>query len=99
MCYKFRQMGHYAIDYLELVKTCSYFKGQNHNVEQCPQLIKKWQARTITGHNPVENENPNPNMNVHIISVEPHDLNVVLVTRGGAATGVDQDKAQEQLQP
>ena len=71
MCYNYGQMGHYARDYLELVKTCSYCKGQNHNVEQCPQLIEKWQAMTIIGCNPAENEKPNPNMNFQIITVEP----------------------------
>ena len=38
-------------------------------------------------------------MNVQMIAVEPWDLNVVVVTQGGAATRADQDKAQEQLQP
>ena len=68
-------------------------------MEQCPQLIEKWQARTITGHNPAKNENQNTNMNVQMITVEPRDPNVVVITREGAATGADQDKAQEQLQP
>ena len=42
-----------------------------HNVEQCPQLIAKWQERTIAGPNPMHNANPNPNMNVQMIAVEP----------------------------
>ena len=38
-------------------------------------------------------------MNVHMIAAEPRDPNVVVVTRGGAATRADHDKSQEQLQP
>ena len=99
MFYNYGKLGHYARDCLEPMKTCSYCKGEDHNVEQCPQLIAKWQARTIAGPNLVHNENTNPNMNVQMIAAEPGDLNVVVVTRGGAMIRADQDKSQEQLQP
>ena len=61
-------------------------------MEQCPQLIAKWQASTITRPNPTHNENPNPNMNVQMIVDEPQYPNVAIVTRGGAMIGADQDK-------
>ena len=38
-------------------------------------------------------------MNVQMIAAEPWDPNVTVVTRRGAATGADQDKSKEQLQP
>ena len=86
---------------MEPAKTCSYCKGQDHNVEQCPQLIAKWQARTITGPNPMQNLNPNlnPNLNVYMIDAKPRDPIVSVVTRGGATTEANQDVPQEQLQP
>ena len=67
-------------------------------MEQCPQLITKWQERNIAGPNPMQNVNPHPNLNVQMIAVEPQDLSVAVITRGGATTGSDQDKSQEQLQ-
>ena len=98
-CYNYGKLGHYARYFLDLAKTCSYCKGQDHNVEQCPQLISKWQARTIARPNHPRNANPNPNMDVQMVVVEPRYPNVDFVTREGVATGDDQDKAQEQLQP
>ena len=38
-------------------------------------------------------------MNVQMIMDEPQDLNTVVVTRGGATTGAEHDKQQEQPQP
>ena len=97
-CYNYGQPGHYAKNCLEPAKTCSYCKGQDHNVKQCPQLITKWKARTITGPTPAQNPNTNPNLNVQMIATEPRDPTISLVSRGGAVTKADQDKLQEQLQ-
>ena len=74
------------------MNTCSYCKGKDHNVKQCPQLITKWQERTIVGPNSMQNANPNPNMNVQMIAAEPRHPNVVVVTRGGDVTGANKDK-------
>ena len=68
-------------------------------MEQCPQLITKWQARTIVGPNLVQNPNLNLNLNVQMIAAEPRDPNIVVVTQGGGVNEGDQDKPQEQLQP
>ena len=38
-------------------------------------------------------------MNVYMIVGEPQDLEIVVVTWGGATTRVDQDKPQEKSQP
>ena len=81
------------------MKTYSYYMGHDDNVEQCPQLIAKWQERTIAGPNCAQKLNPNLNVNVHMIAVEPQDLNIAIITRGGAMTRAYQDKLQEQLQP
>ena len=43
-CYNYGKSVHYAKYCQEPAKTCSYCKAQDHNVEQCPQLIVKWQA-------------------------------------------------------
>ena len=41
--------------------------------------------------NPLQNPNPNPNQNIQKISTEPMEPNIVVVTRGGVATGADED--------
>ena len=86
MFYTYGQLDHYAIDCLDPMKTCSYYKGQDHNVEQCPQLITKWQLRTISAPNRPPNPNLNANANVHMIVAEPFDLNIAILTRGGVTT-------------
>ena len=83
---------------MEPVRTCSYCKGHDHNVEQCPQLIAKWQARTVATPNPPPKLNPNENVNVQIIVAESQQLNIVATTRGGAMTGAEQENPQEQTQ-
>ena len=100
MCYNCGKMGHDTRDCLEPMKTCSYCKGQDNNVEKCPQLVTKWQARTITGPNPAQNlnPNPNPNLNIQMIATQPIDPNVVAITKGGVATGAHKENPQEQLQ-
>ena len=42
----------------------------------------------------MHNQNPNPNKNIQMISAKPRQPNLVVVTRGGAATGVDQNTPQ-----
>ena len=94
VCYNCGVHGHFARDYPKPAKTCSYCK-QEHNVEQCSQLIARWQAQTVGAANPTPNPvsnapNPNANANIQMIIVEPREPNVVVVTRGGATTGLDQ---------
>ena len=52
-------------------------------------------AQTVRAGNPVPNPvsnspNPNTNYNIQMIVIEPREPNVVVVTRGGVATGADQ---------
>ena len=55
---------------------CSHCKVQDHNVEQCPQLIAKWKARASGVPNPTQN----PNLNVQMIVVELREPNIVVIT-------------------
>ena len=68
---------------------CSYYKDFDHTIEECPQLIAKWQNRNVGKKNPPKN----PNMNIQNIYVEPREPSIVIVTRGGDATGEDQEAA------
>ena len=54
----------------------------------------KWQDGTVINPNPAQNPNTNPNLNIQMISAELRQPNVAVVTRGGAATGVDQNTPQ-----
>ena len=44
-----------------LWKTCTYYKSFDHTIEQCLQLIVKWQAWIMRNPNPAQNPNSNPN--------------------------------------
>jgi hypothetical protein len=59
--------------------TCSYYNSFEHVIEDCPALLAKLQERR------------GGNQQVQLISAEPPrvDLRVVVITRGGAATGED----------
>ena len=48
--------------------------------------------------NPPHNPNLNPNQNIQKISVEPREPHIVVVTRGGVVTGVDQEALYRQPQ-
>ena len=76
------------------MKNCTYCKAFDHTVEQCLYLIAKWQARTVVDPKPVQNLNLNPNINIQMISVKPRQPNLVVVTRGGATTGAEQNTQQ-----
>ena len=84
---------------MEPARTCSYCKGQDHNVEQFPQLVAKWKAITVATPNPPPNLNPNANANVHMIVDEPQDLNIVAITREDTITGGEEENSLEQKQP
>ena len=47
---------------------------------------------------PLQNPNLNPNQNIHNISVEPREPHIIVVTRGGVATGVEQEAEYGQSQ-
>ena len=110
VCYDYGVQGHYTRDCPKPAKACSYCK-QEHNVEQCPKLIARWQAQTVGAPNPVRNPmlnapNPNANANIQMIVAEPREPSVVVITRGGATMGTDQDtqtepvaQAQSQVRP
>ena len=71
-----------------------YCKEFDHTIEQCSQLIAKWQARTVINPNPVKNPNPNPNPNIQMISSESRQPNLVVVRKGGVAIGENQNTPQ-----
>ena len=58
-----------------------------HTIEECPQLIAKWQTKAI--ENP--NQFLNANRNIQKILAEPWDKppTIEVLTRGGTATGDD----------
>ena len=76
------------------MKNCTCCKEFDHIIEQCLQLIAKWKARIVVNPNPVHNQNPNPNKNIQIISIEPREPHIVVVTRGGVTTGENQNTKQ-----
>ena len=110
VCYNCGVLGHYDRDFPEPMNTCSYCR-QEHNVEQFPQLITRWQALTVgeanLAPNPTSNSpNPNANTNRQMIVVEPWEPSVALITRGGVVMGADQAmpteptvQAQPQVRP
>jgi hypothetical protein len=59
--------------------TCSYYNSFEHVIEYCPALLDKLQERR------------GGNQQVQLITVEPRgvDPRVIVITRGGAATGED----------
>ena len=80
------------------MKTFSYCKSFDHTIEQCPQLIAKWKARTVRNPNPVQNPNLNSNQNIQMIYVEPREATIIFVIRGGATNGADQSARHGKLQ-
>ena len=54
----------------------------------------KWKDSTIVNPNLVQNMNPNPNPYIQMIFIEPRQLNLVVVIRGGVATCIDQNTPQ-----
>ena len=46
----------------------------------------------------MQNLNPNPIPNIQLIYVEPRQPSLTIVTRGGVATGADQNTLQEHPQ-
>ena len=48
--------------------------------------------------NPAQNPNLNPNQNIQMISIEPREINIVPLTRGGVVTGANQDTQHGKLQ-
>ena len=77
-------------------KACSYYKYFDHTIEEFPQLIAKWHAKNLGNPIPLQNPNLNPNQNIQMIYVEPREPNIVVVTRGGDATGENQYAQHEQ---
>ena len=48
--------------------------------------------------NPLQNLNLNPKQNIQMIFVEPREANIVVITRGGVASGADQNAQHDQPQ-
>ena len=71
----------------------SYCKELDHTIEECPYLIAKFQERNMGNQNPPKNANPN----IQNIYAEPWELNIAIITRGGAATGANQEAPYEKL--
>ena len=46
--------------------------------------------------NPLQNPNLNPNQNIQMIFAEQREVNIVVVIRGGDATGEDKDTQHDQ---
>jgi hypothetical protein len=75
------QPGHLARDCQNPCTTCSYCNSFEHVIEECPVLLAKLQERRGSQQNP----------QIQLIKVEPCEVDprVVVITRGGAATGQD----------
>ena len=107
-------LGHYKRYFPQFQAQCTYCIIVDRTVENCPQLIAKWQEGNVPQlqnqnhdklHNQNENQNTNKNVNqlvnpppklnqgptVAMISAEPRtqDVDVAVVTRGGATTRED----------
>jgi hypothetical protein len=72
-----QQLGHYARECTPPPKTCMYCRTSDHDMEECPTLLRKIQEK--------RNQN---NQNVQWISLEARDegQNINIVTHGGDKT-------------
>jgi hypothetical protein len=90
VCHNYQQLGHYARECPLPPVTCMYCRAFDHDIEDCPTLLRKIQEKI--------NKN---NQNVQWIYEEVRDdgRNINIVTHGGAKTGDDtvrQDPTQHQ---
>ena len=59
ICYNCGAPRHFSRDCTNPISTCSYCKSLDHTVKEFPQLISKWQDKTMGTHNPPQNANKN----------------------------------------
>jgi hypothetical protein len=81
ICYKCMQTGHLARDYQNPFTTCNYCNYFEHVIDDFSVLLSKLRER----------RGPQQNPQVKLIYVEPRGASprVVVITRGGTATGHD----------
>jgi hypothetical protein len=87
VCHNYQKPRHYARDFPQPPTTCMYYHTIDHETKECPTLLIKIQDK----------RNPN-NQNVQWIGVENREedgKNINIVTRGGAKTGEDASKKDQ----
>jgi hypothetical protein len=79
ICYNYTQLGHLARDCQNPCTTCNYYNSFEHVIEDCPAMLAELQERR------------GGKQQVQVIATEPRKLDprVVVITRGGVATGED----------